>query len=358
VDVAVVGGGVAGLLTALHLTSLSAAVFEQRRSVGSYRHCTGVISPETASRIGVPKDLVEGVYRRLLLIARGSSTLFESRGGVLALRVDREGLEGFIAQQLLSRGHSISTSARVLGVDPVGCVLTVARRGSVKRVRARYIVVAEGYSQAVARRAGLLSVSDRLFGLQAFYRCGRGVDEETLYVFAGDPFRDGYGWLVPTERGLLVGALSREPWRSLSTFASLLRRAGVITDRLTPLFGGVALRGYPVRVRYGCVLGVGDSVAMVKSFSSGGLYAISLAAPVLAKSLELGAPWRYSTWVLKSLAPRLRLQYLAAKLLYTARASPLSRLLPMLGSRVAVYPGEYDDHVRLVVRALASASSS
>src|SRR6266404_9078159 len=75
-DVAVVGGGPAGLLTARRCAEagLDVTVLEEHEHIGEPVHCTGIISLETATLTKISEDVVLNRLRRACLIAPGGGS--------------------------------------------------------------------------------------------------------------------------------------------------------------------------------------------------------------------------------------------------------------------------------------------
>src|ERR1043165_6519505 len=69
VDVAIVGGGPAGLLAAARLaeTGLEVEVLEEHSEIGRPTHCTGIVSLEVAEFTKLPEDMVLGRLSRARL---------------------------------------------------------------------------------------------------------------------------------------------------------------------------------------------------------------------------------------------------------------------------------------------------
>ena len=91
---------------------------------------------------------------------------------------------------------------------------------------------------------------------------------------------------------------------------------------------------------------------MVKSISSGGLYAISIASQVLAKSIDNNSLRNYGKWVARSLSPRLAIQYGCAKLAFLNNAAILRALSRIAKSQIRLHPQDFDEHIKLAIRAL------
>jgi len=284
--VAVVGGGIAGLLTSLELLELGAEVtlFESLRGLGSRAHCAGIVSTGTVERIPLAREFVDSSYSaaRLLASPRGPE-LRIACSKPFAVRIDRALHERALAERVRERGAvvrlgTLVTEARVV---PRGVELSFVDRvrGSTGSEIFDAVIVAEGFSRRLTRSLGLDAVRETFVGIQRVYAVRGGRVEGITTVFDSSLGRGGFAWLAALGDGsrALVGIVGERAGVSdLDRYAKLLAELNRV--ELTPsgrVFGGHVFRGYPRRVVRGVVAGVGDCVSMVKSLSGGGLYAIS-----------------------------------------------------------------------------------
>ncbi|RLG76354.1 MAG: hypothetical protein DRO12_04440 [Thermoprotei archaeon] len=352
-DVLIVGGGTAGLLTALHIRNRAVTILEQRRAIGASTHCSGIVSIATAERLDIPEEIIEGVYSRLVLHVDNQRRLVFEAPKSVAVKIARDEHVKLLKQLVEDRGHEVVLGARALHIDPMHGSTVVHSRDGVKTLKAKTMVIAEGALMKLSREVGLRCVSLKLGGIQAYFEVSQRIDGESIHVYTHNFLGKGFGWVVPTRRGVLVGVLSeRMTFHRFKVFIAMLKKQGIISRRTSPFFGGTVLRGYPLSVTKSSVAGIGDAVAMVKSLSSGGLYAISLASRVLAKSVDSNNLKDYGKWVSKKLSPQLALQYGCAKLAFLNNAVLLRTLSGIVKRKIHLHPRDFDDHTKLIIRAL------
>ena len=325
-DLAIVGGGPAGLLTARRCAEagLDVILLEEHAEIGEPTHCTGIISLQTAALAKIPNEIVLGRLQRARLVSPGGAACdvrWTGAGSEEILVVDRARFDQGLAEQALRAGAAIRTGARVDGIDVGAQGVTLEADGG--RVPARACVLACGVSYRLHRQLG--------FGLpaQVVHTAQVEVDAEPteaveLY-FGREVAPDGFLWAVPIRRGdrpgLKLGALARgDAGAYLRRFvertkvwARLRSTPGRMIRRLLPL-------GPAPQTAGDRVLLVGDAGGFTKPTTGGGIYysllTASLAADTLIEgfqagrldaeflaryesrwSAELGADLRVSSWL-------------------------------------------------------------
>ena len=325
-DLAIVGGGPAGLLTARRCAEagLDVLLLEEHAEIGEPTHCTGIISFETAALAKVPDEIILGRLQRARLVSPVGAVCearWAASGSEEILVVDRAHFDRGLAEQAQRAGAAIRTGARVHGVkvDPRGVTLDLGGQD----VMARACVLACGVSYRLHRQLG--------FGLpgQVVHTAQVEVDAEpaeTVELYFGrDVAPDGFVWAVPIKRGtrpgLKLGALARgDAGACLSRF---LERPKV-RARLRSVPGRMIRRLLPLepapQTAADRVLLVGDAGGFTKPTTGGGIYYSLLTASLAADTLiegfqadrldaeflaryetrwgaELGSDLRVSTWL-------------------------------------------------------------
>jgi len=361
--VAVVGAGVAGLLTSYYLARGRSApevhLYEARSRVGR-PHCTGLVSLSTAGRLPRASEVVLDLYRAIeIYVPELRFRLRLSSERPSFLRLARLELEELLVEELARLGVKLFLSSPVRGVSRSGGGLLVHVGVGAKLYD--FVVAATGYSPRFTGSLGLTSISQTLSGVQleVEVRGSRWLEEGTAYAILSNYLGGGFAWIVPGSYGRVLVGCATPPTGppALSYLRLLLRaieRSSSSVRVLSEPYGGVVLRGYPRRVLAGSVAGVGDSVAMVKSLSGGGLYAISIASKLIAD--YLGGDLQ-ALRALEALRGELTLQNRLSKLVYR-----LLRLLEVTGFRGRSINAwlknlDYDHHVELLVQLLSNARS-
>ena len=349
-SVAVIGAGIAGLYTTSLIRNHDVRIFELKSKIGLVEKCTGLISLETLKRIEVPKDMIDGIYRRILLITGRRAIEFYNNKPI-AVRITRARHEEHLSKQIIDKGHKISTKTQVLSVSNDG-TLTIKRNGVVRKEKYQYIIIASGWNPNLPRITGLHHVKEILYGIQVFTKPKVNSLHDTIIVLHGF-LPDGWAWIVPTIKGYLVGVASKnKPLTILNILISKLQRKNLIEKTISKLFGGVIVRGYPIRLARECIAGIGDAVSMTKSFTCGGLYPISIAGKILAKAIDKNDLEIYDKEITK-FKNVIKSQYIATKMLLQGNKMALRTIANILNNKkIRITTYDYDNHFTAILKAL------
>src|SRR5438128_1718470 len=201
-DVAVVGGGPAGLLAATRCAEagLDVLLFEEDPLIGEPTHCTGVISLETADLAKVPDEIILSRLGRARLHApsgRSCEIVWEGDDREQILVIDRGAFDRGLAARAADAGVVIDTnvSVRRITVHADGVDLVAGPY----MLRARACVLACGVTYRFQRHLGL--------GLprQVVHTAQVEVDAEPSEAvelhFGRSVAPNGFAWVTPVSRG-------------------------------------------------------------------------------------------------------------------------------------------------------------
>ncbi|MEM1834988.1 MAG: NAD(P)/FAD-dependent oxidoreductase [Sulfolobales archaeon] len=362
--VAIVGAGISGLLSAYYAAKRPECsylkVYEARYSVGR-PHCTGLVSAETVSRIPFARRHVLHEYSSVKIVVpelkAEVNIAFEDCGFT---RIDRVGLENTLYQELLSLGVDVSLGDPVLAISHHEGKWSVYSKSSTSRYD--LLVLASGYNVRLVKSAGLSCKAEKLSGVQVELETGGRqsiVGEDTVLVVLSKQFGGGFAWVVPTgERTLLAGCATApnviESVRCLSLLLSAISKVVGGVRLSSKPFGGIVLRGYPIRPYNKRAVGVGDCVSMVKSLSGGGLYAISLASKFVGAFISQKSNLLREV---RLLSEELKKQYFLAKAVKTAIR--VAEAVGIEGLRLDIWSRgvSYDDHLGILYEVLSNKES-
>jgi flavin-dependent dehydrogenase len=299
VDLAIIGGGFAGLVCAQAAAVRGArtVVFERKPFIGARPHTTGILVKEVADRFDFPEKFIRKIHRvRLYSPDLRHIDLYSP--GYYFLATDTAGLLGWLAARAADSGAELRC-----GAPFTRCEKTAAGwRLPDFTVSARYLVGADG---ARSRLASVLRVPANrkfLIGVEQEWRGLRKLDPDFLHVFLDSELARGYiGWAVPGVHGAQIG---------LATAGRRAPRLGAFTARLRKIFdfsaatcverrGGLIPAGGTLHhPPLAAALLLGDAAGTVSPLTAGGIHPAMelgrLAGVSVANHLLDGGPdpWR------------------------------------------------------------------
>jgi digeranylgeranylglycerophospholipid reductase len=273
-DVAIVGGGFAGLACARAAArrGLRVLVVDRKPAPGVRMHTTGLVVKEAAERWEIPATITRRV-RGIRLYAPNHEALDLDAAGYYFLATDTPALMRWLAGEASRAGAHLRFAHPYRGARRIEDGIELAGTG----LLARCLVGADGPRSAVAADFALGRNREFLLGVEAELRGVKGVDPDRLHCFLDQTLARGYlGWVVPGFEGLAqIGLACRRPQRpNLSAFL----------HKVEPLFdwrdtqrlgwrGGLIPVGGPVSpMAMRNVLLIGDAAGFVSPLSAGGIH--------------------------------------------------------------------------------------
>jgi digeranylgeranylglycerophospholipid reductase len=339
VDIAIVGGGPAGAMTAKTAAEAGVEVLliEEDSHVGEPVQCTGLVSTRTLEEGSVGLGVVVREIAGVSVHGPGGSQVAIDGGKTKACVIDRAMFDRELIKQAAAVGVRVMTGVQAVGLQ--GDCLTVKEKGqegSKREVKATVIVGADGPYSRIRTWAELSPPRRMLNGLQAVvpYSPERG---DFVEVFLGKDIAPGFfAWCVPASDGIARIGLASNDGRQLSFFLErILHRKGLAPgkDNLECI-GGTITIGPPPRTVNGNVLIVGDAAGQAKPTSGGGIYTgiicAKIAGEVAAKAVrnnDISILGEYEVRWRERLERELRFGMLAHRILGGLDDHHLERLL-------------------------------
>jgi geranylgeranyl reductase family protein len=345
-DAVVVGGGPAGLYTAMRLGAegFDVVVLEEDAEVGVPTHCTGVVSDELADLFKVPEPAVLNRPAVCRLVApSGRAYALASPTERIAV-IDRRRFDEELALAARQAGAEIRTGIRAERIEPGADAVRVRGAGGVL-VTGRVCVLACGIGYGLPRGLGLGLPTLHLHSAQIELDAETPSEAVEVHV-APEALPEGFAWVVPVARegrhGVKVGLVARGD--ALAALGRFVRRRG-LGERLNGHLAHAVRRLLPLaplpRTYAHRLLVVGDAAGLTKPTTGGGIFysllSASLAAETLVESLRrdrLGERdlERYETAWRARLGPHLRISTYVRRLFARLTPAELDTLLEAIAS--------------------------
>lgn len=318
IDLLVVGGGPAGLATAIHATrsGLRTVVLEQRQAPID-KACGEGLMPSAVAGLGELGVIPDGhPFRGIRYVDPRTSACAEFRNGT-GLGVRRTELH----LELMRRAEELGVPIVARRVDRVDQDERSVRAAG---LTARYLAAADGLHSPIRRQLGLdrETRAPRRYGLRRHYRLRPWSDFVEVHWAARS---EAYVTPVGSDLvGVAILTADRRPYDDqLTDFPELCGRLGAA---VTPARGAGPLRQRVTRRVAGRVMLVGDAAGYVDALTGEGISVSLRAAAALVRSVEADAPATYeAAWRQLSRSYRM----LTSTLLWARRRPALAgRIVP------------------------------
>ncbi|HEX6099188.1 MAG TPA: NAD(P)/FAD-dependent oxidoreductase [Thermoanaerobaculia bacterium] len=358
-DVAIIGAGLAGLRLARLLAArgLRVALLDRKPSIAAPVHTTGIFVRKTWEDFPLPEEQLGPAIRDVVLYSPARKSL-HIRAARDEFRVGRMSwLYLQMLEQCASAGVQWIPGARVESCDADG--VTFLRHGRRERLRARFVVGADGARSRIAQHLGLDRNHEMLLGVEEIVPpISR---EPVLHCFLDSRLAPGYiAWVANDgeEAHVGVAGYQRGGWdatKALHTFRDTLPFA--VGRTLERRGGLIPVNGILRRIANERGLLIGDAAGAVSPLTAGGLDGAmrlsTFAADVIAAYLETGDPAvlaqytgdRFRTRILarRWMRNAMRLASAAPPLLETAFAMLRLPLFQRLAEHVFFARGSFPD---------------
>src|ERR671925_1019296 len=254
-DIAVVGGGPAGLSAAYAAAKGGAKVilFEKDQSIAHNVRTSGVTWISEMERLGIPSKFYNPIqnYR---FVSPSNDVLIRgnvSKSCVLEVRATYQ----YLAFLAAKAGAQIMVKSNIINVikeaDRVTGVKASTPKGDLT-VRSTLVIDASGFNTSVGRKAGVAGEWKR-YGVGAEYECYcDDIDNATWVLMVGQKYSDaGYAWVFPLSRNRVrIGVGIGKPESSAEPLEKL---HNIIERRFKPLDALGDGKIQPIELHYGFI---------------------------------------------------------------------------------------------------------
>ncbi len=299
IEIAVIGGGAAGLIAAREAARMSAevTVFEEHEGIGEPERCAGLLSLSGLEKLGFSANgsYLQNIVRGAMIKSvRGKWRILDA-GRPIAAVVSRRLFDKEIAKQAEQAGAEIICGVRVENVKRNENSFQINTSGG--SYRSRWIIDAEGAGAALLGRflrAG--SEPRRWIPIIQLLVENHGLDRRFVYIYLKNYLPDFFAYLIPIDESVgKLGIASRNP--GLRKLLKKFLEEEFPGVRCLDSFSHVIYTGHPIDstalfpMRF---IPVGDAAGHVKATTGGGVIMGGLIAARIASaaaiSLKKGSP--------------------------------------------------------------------
>lgn len=354
----VVGAGPAGSLVARYLSKrgIDTLIIEEHPVPGLPIQCAGLISPETYEKSGALSQIYASIKGGRVVSPSGHSLHFRS-AETKGLVIDRSEFDSSLLKMAVDAGSDFYPSTRLvdIGEDDEGYTLICENLHGSMGLRCEYLVGADGPGSTVRTKLDFPKPREFIIGYQEV-GSGALVCSDEVTVFMGNSITPGFfSWIIPLGNdkyrfGIGVAEGVGAPYKWYKKLLGNPIAAPFLSDFKTEKSNAGRI---PIGILNRCVKGkcglIGDSAAMGKPISGGGIYPILRAAPVLAKAISVSIESppdqqdliEYQKWVGRHLAGQNHRGMFARKIYKKYPEKNYGKVFEILGNeRVLKYVGK------------------
>ncbi|MCE7741834.1 MAG: NAD(P)/FAD-dependent oxidoreductase [Candidatus Heimdallarchaeota archaeon] len=299
-DLAVVGGGPAGLLSARKAAEEgnSVLLFDSKEKIGFHEHCAGLLSIQGLQDLdltNLPSDVIQNdsIKGATIYSSSGKSFTVEKKQPT-AYVVNRAKFDQYLYNLATDSSVDVQLSSRVVGLERNNNSLNLklGKNSGYKQIVSSIAILAEGRFPKLNQQVGLPSPKrDRIvFTSMYIMKDLKNIDPNYVELYQDQQFAPGFfSWIIPIDGSTAkVGLASTEVPASyyLKRFikehpsAKLKLKDAKVIKKMN---GAIPLSSYIKKTYTDNVLVVGDAAGQTKPTTGGGVIFGGIAAQFAGK---------------------------------------------------------------------------
>ncbi len=327
-DVIIVGAGVAGCLTAMHMPSKFRTLMIDTRKCGSERICGGLLAPDAQKafnklNLKIPDNVIvkpEPKFVNAHDFDSGISQKYRRK----YKNIDRILFDKWLINRA-SENVEFHDRTKFLKIDNnvTGFNVTVSNLGEIFQLKSKYIIGADG-AKSIVRRSIFLNYPKPAIAIAIQAELESKNPQLNSYeVLFSSIITNFYAWIIPKENRLLVGSAFEKSIGANKKFNALLdfiRRKYKLDGRMLSCSARLITR--PARrneLFHGkdCAFLVGEAAGLISPSSGEGISFAVESGAALGKAFQDSNPLATYKKSFCRLTNKITLKFYKSKIIYT-----------------------------------------